>query len=287
MEIPERSVHFLEVGGGITVAAVVCEDLARLDGVAELLRSVGPTLVMTLLLDGPQLASRWTSRYAGVLADDPGSAVLTLTALGMATRSQPRGMPPSRVVAMWKDPARGVREIPMDPGAQGVLLKAVVDRSARYAADGRQPADDVTDFYIAGVHQLRAEPRAGTSRATAAVDTEPAVAQAPLATRDLSVVSAWAQAIADALAAGGSQVDTVLMATASQSPWRADAGLDTPTGELAGTLDALVRLSHGARDAGGDSAAAWLASLDATSADGLDEVARVSLIAALEVAGRS
>ena len=71
MEIPERSVHFLELGGGITVAAVVCEDLARLDGVAELLRSVGPTLVMTLLLDGPQLASRWTSRYAGVLADEP------------------------------------------------------------------------------------------------------------------------------------------------------------------------------------------------------------------------
>ncbi len=72
MEIPRRSVTLLELGNGITVAAVVCEDLARIDGVAELLRSVGPTLVVTLLLDGPQLASRWTSRYAGVLADDTG-----------------------------------------------------------------------------------------------------------------------------------------------------------------------------------------------------------------------
>ena len=116
MDIPKRSVHFLDLGGGVTVAAVVCEDLARLDGVAELIRSVGPTLVVTLLLDGPQLATRWTARYASVLADDPGSAVLTLTALGMALRSQPRGLPPSRVIAMWKDPIRGLREIACDRG---------------------------------------------------------------------------------------------------------------------------------------------------------------------------
>jgi hypothetical protein len=45
--------------------------------VAELLRDVGPTLVVTILLDGPQLGSRWTARCASVLADDPGSAVLT------------------------------------------------------------------------------------------------------------------------------------------------------------------------------------------------------------------
>ena len=43
-----------------------------MDEVAELIRDVGPTLVVTILLDGPQLATRWTARYAGVLADDPG-----------------------------------------------------------------------------------------------------------------------------------------------------------------------------------------------------------------------
>jgi len=281
MEIPERSVHFLELGGGITVAAVVCEDLARLDGVAELLRAVGPTLVMTLLLDGPQLASRWTSRYAGVLADDPGSAVLTLTALGMATRSQPQGMPPSRVIAMWKDPVRGVREIPIDPGAQGVLLKAVVDRSARYAADGRQPADDVTDFYIAGVHQLRAEPDSGQPPVTA-----PALAEAPLPTRDLSVVSAWAQALADAVSGGRSAINTVLDAARPDAPWRADAGLTTPTGVLATALDALVRLSRDALASSGESVPAWRDFMARMSADGIDDVARVSLIAALEVTRR-
>jgi hypothetical protein len=45
--------------------------------VAELLRDVGPALVVTILLDGPQLGSRWTAPCASVLADDPGSAVLT------------------------------------------------------------------------------------------------------------------------------------------------------------------------------------------------------------------
>ena len=37
----------------VTVVSLVCEDLAGLDEVAELLRAIGPTLVITTLLDGP------------------------------------------------------------------------------------------------------------------------------------------------------------------------------------------------------------------------------------------
>ena len=44
--------------GGATLAALVCEDLAEIDDVVEVLRSVGPTMVVTPLLDGPQLSSR-------------------------------------------------------------------------------------------------------------------------------------------------------------------------------------------------------------------------------------
>ncbi|MFL6097104.1 MAG: hypothetical protein ACJ71Y_16765, partial [Blastococcus sp.] len=121
MEVPRRSLQFVELSEGLTVVAVVCEDLARLDEVAELLRDVGPSLVVTILLDGPQLASRWTARYASVLADDPGTAVLTLTASGMVQRSRPIGAPPSSVVALWKDPTRGLREISLDRGADGVV----------------------------------------------------------------------------------------------------------------------------------------------------------------------
>ena len=42
MEVPRRSLQFLELSEGLTLVAVVCEDLARLDEVAELLRDVGP-----------------------------------------------------------------------------------------------------------------------------------------------------------------------------------------------------------------------------------------------------
>ena len=64
---PAESLHFVDIGNGVTVVSLVCEDLAQIDGVAELIRSVGPTLVLTPLLDGPQLSSRWAARYASVL----------------------------------------------------------------------------------------------------------------------------------------------------------------------------------------------------------------------------
>ena len=66
-----------------------------------------------------------------MLADDPGTAVLTLSAHGMVQRSRPPGMPPSTVVALWKDPTRGLREISLDPGAQGVLMSMAATRSRR------------------------------------------------------------------------------------------------------------------------------------------------------------
>ena len=86
MEVPRRAVQFVEVAE-LTLVCLVCEDLAQNDDVAELMRSVGPTVVIAALLDGPQLTSRWAARYASVLADDPGSAVLTLTSFGMVQRS--------------------------------------------------------------------------------------------------------------------------------------------------------------------------------------------------------
>ena len=129
----------------------MCEDLARIDEVAELIRDVGPTLVVTILLDGPQLATRWTARYAGVLADDPGTAVLTLTAHGMVERSRPTGMPPSTVVALWKDPTRGLREISLEHGATGVLMSVAATRSRRRVADGRTPVDNSAGLMVAGV----------------------------------------------------------------------------------------------------------------------------------------
>ncbi len=275
MDIPERQVHVLELGGGVTVTAVVCEDLARLDGVAALLRSVGPSLVLTLLLDGPQLGTRWTARYAGVLADDPGSAVLTLTPLGMVTRSRPDGAPPSRVVAMWKDPARGMREIPLEPGAQGVLLKLVLETSPRHAADGREPVDDVTDLHIAGIHQLRAGP-GPTSRDEVRT---PASGESLLACQDLTIVAAWAQAVADAVHHDPTRVGDVVHAAAPGAPWRGPLGLPPPTDTLA---HALRRLALLAQDAGSLRDLHGRISDPPADEPALDALVRLSLLASLE-----
>ncbi len=144
----------------------MCEDLARLDEVADLLRRMGPSLVVALLLDGPQLATRWPSRYASVITDDPGSAVLTLTSLGMAARSCPPGRRRSRVVAHWNGPADGLREVELARGAAAVLLSTTVERAAVWTADGRRH-DGVPRLRLAAVRQLRAGNRRRPARAAA------------------------------------------------------------------------------------------------------------------------
>lgn len=137
ISLSQRTVQVIDIGDGATTVALVCEDLARLDEVADLLRRLGPTLVIALLLDGPQLAGRWSYRYASVLADDPGSAVLTLTSLGMVRRSTPHGRSRSRVVGMWNDPVSGLVEIELAKGASGVLIKCKTETRMVWTADGR------------------------------------------------------------------------------------------------------------------------------------------------------
>jgi hypothetical protein len=157
IDIRERALHVIDAGRGMTTAPLVCEDLARLDEVADLVRRIGPDLVVALLLDGPQLATRWPCRYASVIADDPGSAVLTLTPFGMAVRSRPPGTRRSRVVAHWNDAEAGPREIELARGAAAVLLSASVRTARRWTADGRCH-QDVPRLVLTDVRQMRAGP---------------------------------------------------------------------------------------------------------------------------------
>ena len=85
----ERNVHFFTLADWLCVCPVICEDLARPDPLIEMIHAVGPTLVIALLMDAPQLPHRWPGRYAMALADDPGSSVLTVTSLGMINLSSP------------------------------------------------------------------------------------------------------------------------------------------------------------------------------------------------------
>lgn len=154
IELPERSVQVIDVGYGATTAPLICEDLARLDEVSDLLRRIGPTIVVTVLLDGPQLAQRWPSRYAMLLADDPGSTVLTLTSFGMVRRSTPPGKSQSRAVAMWNDATTGLHEIHLARGARGILLSATLQSKTSWTADGRRH-DDVPNLVLSHLRQIR------------------------------------------------------------------------------------------------------------------------------------
>lgn len=156
MALESRRLHFVAMRPWLTVTALICEDLARQDPAAELVRAVGPNLVLALLLDAPQLASRWPARYATVLADDPGSSVLTVTSLGMAQLSRPPNVATRpRVIALWKDAKSGAPvEIELPSGAAGVVLSLAVQYLEEWTADGR--SDQGTTGYpiLAGVHPL-------------------------------------------------------------------------------------------------------------------------------------
>src|SRR5262249_16717945 len=237
MEVPRRTVHFVEHGDEITIVSLVCEDLAQIDGVAEVVRSVGPTVVFTPLLDGPQLSSRWAARYASVLADDPGSAVLTLTSFGMVQRSRPHRRDTSPVVALWKDPVGGLREIPLEAGAQGILLTLSTDRGTRRSADGRCPVDKGIEQFDVAVHQVRASTTSSMSS-----NSQPrSVTSGVLEVDELTILTGWAQALAEALAYAPERVDVLLANAQAGAPWRDAFQVSEPSPQLSQAIRFMRR----------------------------------------------
>jgi hypothetical protein len=241
IEVPRRSVQLIDVGEGATMISLVCEDLAQIDEVASMVRSVGPTIVVTPLLDGPQLRSRWAARYASVLADDPGSAVLTLTSHGMARRSRPHGHESSPVVALWKDAGQGIQEIALEAGAQGILLSASTDRSVRRSADGRRPVENGTELFNMSVYQVRAA-NTGTAPAAAGASAPPM-----LDVDELTVLATWAEAMADALAFAPERVEAVSAQARAGAAWRATLRLPEPSARLDQAIAELCQTVQAAR----------------------------------------
>ena len=141
VEIENRACIFFNANDWLTFCVLICEDLARQDPVSELVRSVGPSLVIALLLDGPQVRGRWPDRYATVLAEDPRSSVLTLTSAGMVDLSNRtwRGPEePQRSIALWRDAHSGQsRPILLEEGREGVVLGLKSRMIKEWMADGR------------------------------------------------------------------------------------------------------------------------------------------------------
>jgi hypothetical protein len=268
MEVPRRELQFIELGDGVTLVSLVCEDLAQIDEVAEEIRSVGPTVVLTPLLDGPQLNSRWAARYASVLADDPGSAVLTLTAYGMVKRSRPQGHDVSAVIGLWKDPVRGMREIPLEPGAQGVLLTVCGGQATRRTVDGRAPVDSLTHQFDVAVHQVR------VTVGGSGLPARPKEAWIPrsLDTGDLTILTGWAEAVTEAVAYNPDYVWDVLADVEDGAPWRADFNLPEPSPQLSEAMKSMARAVQAARMSDGK---VGLHQLHANCAQGVPNLSRL------------
>jgi hypothetical protein len=237
----------VSVGEEITIVSLVCEDLAQADQLADVIRSVGPTSVFTVLLDGPQLASRWAARYASVLADDPGSVVLTLTSFGMVQRSRPPGYEAAPIVALLKDADHGFREIPLEPGAQAVLLTASGSRAIRRAADGRRAVDTGTHYFGAAVHQIRVSDAGSRASSPDARTTLPRV----LGVEDLTVLTGWTEAVAETLAHAPERMPALVANARPGSAWRSELGIAEPSPALGEAIESLGERMRVAARTGG------------------------------------
>jgi hypothetical protein len=281
MDVPRKAIEFVECAD-LVLVALACEDLAQYEDIAQLIRSVGPSLILVGLLDGPQLTSRWSARYASVLADDPGSAVVTLTSFGMAERARPAGREASRVIALWKDPTRGAREIPLEPGAHAVLLTVSMDRATRYSADRRRPVDNSTSCYSVAVHQVRAS--AGGEGPLLLSPTTASTAPV-VEYEELTLLTAWAEGVAEAAAYAPERVDAVLAEARAGATWRAALRLPQPSPRLADALESLSRISQSAATAPGTpllEALLTAASEDHPGEGTLDRLVRRTLLSMLE-----
>ena len=140
ISVDDRTLNFFSLLPWLVLTPLICEDLARPDPVGDLVRAVGPNLVIALLMDGPQLKERWSARYATTLADDPGCSVLTVTSAGMAKLSRPHGVvgPRDPVIALWKDGKSGNSvEIVLPSGYDGIVLSLSRRYAEEWSADGR------------------------------------------------------------------------------------------------------------------------------------------------------
>ena len=155
ISVSKREALIHQLNSWLCLMPLICEDLARPDPVGEIVRSVGPDLVIALLMDGPQLMNRWTARNAINLADDPGCSVLTLTSLGMIDLSNTRQTHPRIVPALFKDPINGAQEIAFPPGAQAAVVTLNRSPRSEWTADGRLDAVSNSCPTLGGIRFLK------------------------------------------------------------------------------------------------------------------------------------
>lgn len=154
--ITSRSLDIYVLRGTTTVTTLICEDLARHDPCQDLVRGIGPNIVFALLMDGAQLKDRWPSRYATVLAEDPGSSVLSFTSLGLVERTNNSGrFPASRSIGLWRDDQGETRELSLPSDSQALCISLRATPFEEYTIDGRGDGKTAESWRLVGVQPVK------------------------------------------------------------------------------------------------------------------------------------
>jgi hypothetical protein len=199
----------------------------------------------------------------------------------MAQRSRPPGFGRSPVVALWQSPGKQAQEIPLERGAHGVLLTARAAPAVKRSFDGRRPRRDGSEFGGARVRQVHG---ASPDPAARAVRTG-ASARSVLEPEELTILTSWAEAVADALAFAPHRIDGVLAAAHAGAPWRAEFGVPEPGTSLSRAIDGVGRAARTPPPTGGQPPLAALAHAvgdPRPDASALDRLVHAALRSALE-----
>jgi hypothetical protein len=138
-EIGQRELHFFQLRSNTVFASLICEDMARNDPCHDIVRSVAPNLVFALLMDGPQLPTRWPARYAGALADDPGCTVLSFTSYALVGRSNGQSQDrTSNSVGLLRDSTGATHEIVLPRNKDAILISLSSSEAKDKTMDGRE-----------------------------------------------------------------------------------------------------------------------------------------------------
>jgi hypothetical protein len=154
IDVANRKLPFYALRPDMSLAVLICEDLARNDPAMSVIRAVGPNLVVALLMDGPQLGARWPARYATVLADDPGSSVLSITCAAMVDRSNWRESRPVRSIGLWRDAQGTIQELNLPHGCHGMLLTLKTSKKTQHTLDNRSDKDSTRQLTLRSVVPL-------------------------------------------------------------------------------------------------------------------------------------
>jgi hypothetical protein len=102
------------------------------------------------------------------------------------------------------------------------------NRGTRRSADGRRPVDNVIEQFDVAVHQVRA----GNASAMSSNSQSGPLAPRVLEADELTILTGWAQALAEALAYAPECVDVLLANAQAGAPWRDEFQLTEPSPQL-------------------------------------------------------